>query len=63
MQLDLFEDSIERQLGGTEKWIARLEKRLWVLKQSYELVQEVKELRKEKEQEQKDIFELKKTCG
>ena len=36
-QLDMFDETLEKKIYRMEKWIGRLQKEMWFLKQIYEL--------------------------
>lgn len=55
MQPDLFEETLEKKIYRMEKWIGRLHKELFFLKEIYQLKQRSKS-KEEKKDVQTDLF-------
>ena len=57
MQQDLFDETLEKKIHRMEKWINRLQKEVWFLKEVYALAQRrTPILQTSKKVEQLDIF-------
>lgn len=55
-QLDLFDETLSKKICRMEKWIARLQKEVWFLKQVHDLAAQSKPSKKIQVLEQSDMF-------
>lgn len=54
-QLDLFEETLSKKIQRMEKWVGRIQKEIWFLKEVY-IMTKRQEILKTKPIEQQDLF-------
>jgi hypothetical protein len=55
-QMDIFEETLEKKIFRMERWISRLQKEMWFLKEVYQLTRKTPRLIDIKSVEQVDMF-------
>jgi hypothetical protein len=55
-QTDMFEETLEKKIVRMERWINRLQKEMFFLKEVYNLTQRARKLEIPKEEIQSDLF-------
>ena len=55
-QLDLFDVTLEKKINRMEKWVSRIQKEIWFLKQVYDLSQ--KNHRPEKQKKEAETLDM-----